>query len=295
LRAGIGPAEDLRRVGIAVAVERNGVGRNLQNHPYLHFALTIPPALRIAPQLRRFAFAGIRLSSGAADCPSSDLLLFAIGRVSPRAYGPDLGMLGAALYAPFSRGAVALQSPDLHAPPRIDFRMLEDPRDRPRLVKAARFAEALLRDPAVMQAYGDAFLLPPVMALNQFNRPGLSGALLAVAAKAVLNAPAPLRRGVIDRMIRPGRWCANRGRQASLSDDELAAAAAPMAHPVGTCAIGRRDDPMAVVDDQCRVHGVGSVRVVDASVMPRIPSANTNLPTLMVAERAADLIRAQKM
>jgi 5-(hydroxymethyl)furfural/furfural oxidase len=64
-----------------------------------------------------------------------------------------------------------------------------------------------------------------------------------------------------------------------------------MAHPVGTCSIGRADNPMAVVDRSCRVHGVSNLRVVDASVMPRIPSANTNLPTIMVAERATDLIR----
>jgi 5-(hydroxymethyl)furfural/furfural oxidase len=64
-----------------------------------------------------------------------------------------------------------------------------------------------------------------------------------------------------------------------------------MAHPAGTCAIGRADDPMAVVDAECRVYGVSNLRVVDASIMPKLPSANTNLPTLMVAERAADLIR----
>jgi 5-(hydroxymethyl)furfural/furfural oxidase len=75
-------------------------------------------------------------------------------------------------------------------------------------------------------------------------------------------------------------------------DAELADAAAPMAHPVGTCAMGGPDDPMAVVDPECRVYGVANLRVADASIMPRIPSANTNLPTLMLAERAADLIRA---
>jgi 5-(hydroxymethyl)furfural/furfural oxidase len=57
--------------------------------------------------------------------------------------------------------------------------------------------------------------------------------------------------------------------------------------------IGRMDDPMAVVDPACRVYGVGNLRVVDASVMPSVPSANTNLPTIMIAERAADLIRSR--
>jgi 5-(hydroxymethyl)furfural/furfural oxidase len=67
-----------------------------------------------------------------------------------------------------------------------------------------------------------------------------------------------------------------------------------MAHPVGTCSIGRADNPMAVVDPSCRVYGLSNLRVVDASVMPHVPSANTNLPTIMVAERVADLIRREQ-
>jgi 5-(hydroxymethyl)furfural/furfural oxidase len=265
----------------------------LQNHPYLHFALTLPPRSRLAGHLRRFAVAGIRLSSGADGCPSSDLLLFMIGRVSPRAYGPDVAMFGAALYSPFSRGEVTLTSAQPEAPPRIEFRMFKDARDPPRLLKAARFAESLLLDRNVAAAYNDAFLLPPVMSLHQFNRPGFLGNVLGVAAKAVLNAPAPMSRSVVNRLIRPGRWFANRRIRSPLTDAELLDAAAPMAHPIGTCAIGRPNDPMAVVDRTCRVYGVENLRIVDASVMPRIPSANTNLPTIMIAERAADLIRSK--
>ncbi|HET7911404.1 MAG TPA: GMC family oxidoreductase N-terminal domain-containing protein [Pseudolabrys sp.] len=291
LRAGVGPPDELRKIGITPRLDRPGVGRNLQNHPYLHFALTLPRRSRLQNDLRRFAIAGARISSGQEEAPPADLLLFTIGRVSSRDYGTDVAMVGCALYAPYSHGAVSLASADAKALPRIDFRLLEDPRDPPRMLIAARFAESMLCSPGVAATYNDAFLLPPVMSLHQFNRPGATGDIFAFVAKTVLNAPAAVSRQVIGRVIRPGKWFANKRRRRELSDEQLLAAAAPMAHPVGTCSIGRPDNPMAVVDRWCRVYGAYSLRVADASIMPRIPSANTNLPTIMIAERISDLIR----
>jgi len=97
---------------------------------------------------------------------------------------------------------------------------------------------------------------------------------------------------VIGGAIRPGRLVADRDGGRPLTDDEILSASGTMFHPSCTCAIGRASDPMAVVDPQCRVYGVAGLRVADASVMPRVVSANTNMPTIMIGERVADFIRA---
>jgi choline dehydrogenase len=81
------------------------------------------------------------------------------------------------------------------------------------------------------------------------------------------------------------------------TEEELAEAAGQIGttifHPVGTCKMGKDSDAMAVVDSQLRVKGVGGLRVVDASIMPFITSGNTNSPTLMIAEKAAQIIAAR--
>ncbi len=65
-------------------------------------------------------------------------------------------------------------------------------------------------------------------------------------------------------------------------------------HPLGTCKMGVESDDMAVVDHQLRVRGIDGLRVIDASVLPDMPGGNINAPVIMVAERAADLIRGRK-
>ncbi|RYF53135.1 MAG: hypothetical protein EOO27_26925, partial [Comamonadaceae bacterium] len=175
LRSGVGPAADLGALGIPVALDLPGVGRNLQNHPYMFFALTLPRGKRMAAGLRRFAVAGVRASSLQAGAPGSDLFCFVLGRVSGESFGRYFSLVGSALYAPKSRGYVRLHSADPMVHPDINFRFLSDPADAPRMVQAGRLAERLLRDPQVAAQYQEAFLLPGALAINQFNRPGLAG------------------------------------------------------------------------------------------------------------------------
>jgi len=81
------------------------------------------------------------------------------------------------------------------------------------------------------------------------------------------------------------------------TDEELVKAAGDIGttifHPVGTCKMGRADDPMAVLDSQLRVRGIHHLRVVDASAIPYITSGNTAAPTMMIAERVAELLASQ--
>ena len=293
LRSGIGPAEELQRLGITPIADRPGVGRNYQNHSLLHFALTLNPKTRLAHGDRHYTITSLRFSSDVEGCPAGDLFLYFVGRVSGRAFGTHMGMIAAALYAPFSRGSVTLSSRDPDVPPQVSQRLLTDPRDARRMVIATRFAEELIYEKAVMGCFREAYLLPRDPPLRLINGTGALGALKAVAATAVLGSPSALRRAVINRAIQPGRLIADRRGNVPLTEAEILAASGTMFHPSCTCAIGREDDRMAVVDPECRVYGVRGLRVADSSVMPSVPSANTNIPTIMIAERAADFIRGK--
>ena len=186
---------------------------------------------------------------------------------------------------------MALRSADPNAPLRVEQRLLSDPLDAKRMIMAVRHAERLLLDPAVRDCFEEIYLMPRQPPLRLINGVGMSGAAKAIGAMAVLAAPAPLRRAMIGAAIKPGRLVADDAANYAVSDDEILAASGASFHPSSTCAIGAVDNPLAVVDPECRVYGVDGLRVADASVMPQIVSANTNMPTIMIAERVAEFMR----
>jgi 5-(hydroxymethyl)furfural/furfural oxidase len=247
---------------------------------FAHLGAVIRPGARQDPGQRFYCMAGARLSSGQANAPVGDLFVSFIARTSGRPHGNRIGMIGPSLYAPYSRGAVRLRASQPHHPLEVDFRLLSDPRDRERLQIAARFARDLLADVAVRGTVLETFVLPANPPIRALNAPGISAAILNTLLAAVVDSGGPLRRHALELGIGRGRLLDGFRSDAEFEECVLASAT-PMFHPVGTCAIG------AVVDPQLRVRGVEGLYVADASVMPVIPRANTNIPTLMVAEKAA--------
>lgn len=285
LRSGIGAAGELSAAGIPVIADLPEVGRNLQNHVFIHLGAIIRPEARQNPGLRAYAMAGARVSSGLAGAPRGDLFLSFIARTSGRPDGNRFGMVGPSLYAPFSRGRVGLAAADPAGTPTVDFNLMQDSRDSERLVHASRLARTLLQDERVSASIYETFILPPNPPIRLLNSPGMKSTVINTGMAAVLGMGGAVRKAALRQALGPGRLLSEIKDEATFAELALASAT-PMFHPAGTCAMG------TVVDSSARVKGVEGLRVVDASIMPVVPRANTNIPTIMVAEKCASHILA---
>lgn len=287
MRAGIGPAASLRELGISVAADRRGVGANLQNHPIFYLAAHLKASARQRGILRPATYNGFRYSSGLETCPEGDMFILIANRSSWHAAGERIGSLGVSVYKPHSRGSIELVSSDPRSASRIRFNLLSDERDLRRMCDGVRRCWRLLREPSVANLVNETFVPTAADVIRDLNRPTLLNRVKAGLLGALLDGPAPMRRRLLAIVS-----CS----PDTLFDDDKALAefvytyTGAMFHPIGTCRLGQPDDPAAVVDSRCRVIGVGGLRVVDGSVMPTMVSANTNIPIVMIAERAADLI-----
>jgi choline dehydrogenase len=269
LLSGVGPADPLRRLGIDVRADLPGVGENLQNHPDVAVRHACPAPVTLHSLLRADRILPAMLRAWA--CGSGPAARFpgeagAFLRSRPDADRPDLEchLVNALRIA-------GIRWPNPLAPRGQDgFSvriMLLRPHSRGRV--ALRSADPLA-SPVIVHNYLD----------NAADLRTLRDGITLI--RAVLSQPpfAPWRGAELE----PGA--------ALQSDAELSAwirrNADTQGHPVGTCRMGT--DDLAVVDPTLRVRRLDGLRVVDASVMPLIPSANTFASTIMVAEKAADLI-----
>jgi choline dehydrogenase len=269
--SGIGPADQLRTVGIPARVDLRGVGQNLHDHcgsplvlggnssGYGYFRQD--RGWRLAWNLLEYAlFRRGRLTSVGGEATSfhvtadssaqATVQIYCVPTIAYANTGADAvpavdGIkLHATLLRPQARGTLSLRSSDPADPPLVDPNYLGDPRDLKQLIEGLRIARAI------------AAAAPLHQALTGELQPGA-----AVQDDAALAS-------YIRETVRTD-W-----------------------HPVGTCRMGRSDDPMSVVDETLKVLGVQGLRIIDASVMPNIVSANTNAPTMALADRGLSLMLA---
>lgn len=260
LLSGVGPAEQLSRLGIPIVVDLPGVGQNLQDHPVVPFVFhsARPVTLDGADNLRNISnyllFKRGPLTSNIAE--ASGFIRTRDGLDMPDiqyhfgpAYFIDHGQtkmsghgisIGPTLLHPQSRGTITLQSSYPFMPPAIQPNYLAEQADMDSLVAGLKLAREMMNTAAFDPFRGDEYL------------PG-------------------------EQVRSDADWVAYVRQKVET-----------LYHPVGTCKMGQ--DSQAVVDERLRVHGVQGLRVVDASIMPTVVGGNTNAPVMMIAEKAADMI-----
>ncbi len=265
--SGIGPGAALHDLGIKVEVDAPGVGENLQDHLQLRMIFKVSKAKTLNTSAASW-YGKMKIG-----------LEYALMQSGPMSMAPS--QLGA-----FARSDPGQATPNLqyHVQP----------------LSLEKFGEPLHAFPAftasvcnlrptsrghVRIAAKDSYAAPKITP-NYLSTPEdrKTAAAALTLTRSIVAAPALSEYA--PQEYKPGIHYR--------SEDELAQAASLIGttifHPVGTCKMGKMDDPMAVVDSQLRVRGVRGLRVVDASVMPFITSGNTNSPTLMIAEKAAQMI-----
>lgn len=216
------------------------------------------------------------------------MFLFAFNKASWHAMGRAVGSINVAVYKSFSRGRVSLSDANAKRPD-IAFNLLSDDRDRQRMIAGTRLALELLDEPEVRARRHDAFL-PKGYTAQRLARPGIGSRLAASGIAGLFDLVAPLRRAMLaDGRVEPDRLL----RDPKALEDFVVANAFPMGHVSGTCAMSDPANATSVVGPDYAVIGVDGLFVADASIMPTVVRANTHIPTLMIGERAADLIAAR--
>ena len=294
MRAGIGPAGHLREMGIEVRKALPGVGQRLQDHPAAAVAAFLKPHARIIHDYsRRHIYTALRYSTNLPGIPAGDMMTVVTNKTSWHKVGEQIGSFIVTVYKTYSEtGEVKLNSPDWRAEPSVDFNLLSDQRDLERMMDGVRRFSAMHLTDVMKSVTENPF---PASYSDKVRQVGLlnkKNKLLTDVFAKMLDGPAALRNYLIKNYVMEGVTI-----QDMLTDDDalegfVRKASVGVWHASCTCRMGAEDDPMSVTNPAGRVKGVGGLRVVDASIFPQVPCANTNFPVLMTAEKVADAILA---
>ena len=256
-RSGIGPAALLAGLGIAPVSDRP-VGENLLDHPLMGALLHLREDARVDTPMHRHTNCCLRYSSGLAGAGENDMIMIA-GNLAGNALTRNRTLPGTD--TALGRIAVSVYQAFSRGTVQITGR---DPAVDPEV------HERMLSDPRDLLRMRDG-----VRRLREVCR----HACVAAVAHRV-------EYGVTGRGM-------DEDLEGDALDEWLFAECGDAQHASGTCRMGAADDPRAVVDPECRVIGCTGLRVVDASVMPEVPRANTHLTTVAIAERMADRLRGR--
>lgn len=265
--SGIGDGEYLKSLGIDVRVNSRGVGENLRDHYAPRFTARVKNSDSINERAKGLRLAGEIIKWGLSRkgiLSLSPTLVYCFWRSNPDIASSDLQMT----FTPASyKEGVQSELDDFPGMTIAAWQQRPESSGYVRAASADPFEKPII-NPRYLEHPSDQTVL-------------LAGMKLA---RRLLQTD-PLKP-YFDYEVYPGSEVQ--------SDEQLMDVAKERGtttfHPCGTCRMGPETDPIAVVDDHLRVRGVDGLRVIDASVMPMIPSANLNAPTIMIAEKASDLI-----
>ena len=292
LRAGIGPVGHLRDLGIPVLMGLQGVGQRLMDHPSISLSSFVRRGARMNEHTRRHMQLGLRYSSGLAGVPQGDMFVVVLSKSAWHAVGAQIGSLLTFVNKTYSEtGQVKLASRNPQAEPIVEFNLLSDRRDLDRLMSGFRKMAALQMSASVQAVTDKPFPASYTDRVRKIGVVNTKNKILTSIAAALMDGPAALRHYMIDNFVVEGFTFDD-----VINDDEaletfVRKATIGVWHASCSCRMGRADDPMSVVDTQGRVKGTQGLRVVDASIFPVVPCANTNLPVLMTAEKIADAMQ----
>jgi 5-(hydroxymethyl)furfural/furfural oxidase len=287
LRAGIGSANELRQHGIEVRADVPGVGKNLSNHAIVFIGLLQKPGARQAEKVRPHPMTCFRYSSNLPGAPPHDVYINVQCKTSWSALGAQVANLAPSLLKPMARGRVSLVSADPTVHPLVEFNFTGHDLDLRRFMQGFRRCVEILGHEAVRAMTSLTFPVKFSDRLRRLNRITAANKIKSAAIAALLDLAPPLAGPLFSTLAD------RRVDLAALVEDDEALAehirqnVAGTFHPVGTCRMGEVNDPEVVTDPSGRVRGIEGLRVIDASIMPTLPRGNTNIPTVMVAEKLA--------